>query len=433
MNLSAGTILCATIVAQSFSSPFAFGQTNDWPRWRGMNHDGISSEQIGSSLAVRVRSSSGKETSASDSRPCRSTASTCSRWATPQRTWTRSGASMRRTDASSGPTRMRVRSTRSITRAAPARRRPSMAIACSRSARRGTCSASMRASGKTIWSRNIADELVVETAGVELRRLGARRGRPRYSQRGQRRHSVGQEDRPHRLEFIARGGRLRDARSVRHEWPARRRHLLCQSARGRGPAHGPQAVGIPVGNGPRRERRRSDRARRQNLHLIEHRFRAAPGAQQSGERGLEQAELHAQLLQSLRAASASFLYGIDGTTHRPTALACVDFHTGERKWSQPNFGSGALMAADNHLIILDKGELIVADAAPEKYTERARAQVIGGKCWTVPDSSFAVVSRTDEIAALRLASTSLNEHAGDSIREILRLCVWPEPARRAVR
>ena len=79
-----------------------------------------------------------------------------------------------------------------------------------------------------------------------------------------------------------------------------------------------------------------------------------------------------------------FLYGIDGTTHRPTALACVDFNTGERKWSQPNFGSSALMAADNQLIILDKGELIIADATPEKYTERARTQVIGGKCWTVP-------------------------------------------------
>lgn len=79
-----------------------------------------------------------------------------------------------------------------------------------------------------------------------------------------------------------------------------------------------------------------------------------------------------------------FLYGIDGTTHRPTALACVDFNTGEKKWSQPNFGSGALMAADNKLIILDKGELIIADATPEKYIERARAQVIGGKCWTAP-------------------------------------------------
>jgi outer membrane protein assembly factor BamB len=79
-----------------------------------------------------------------------------------------------------------------------------------------------------------------------------------------------------------------------------------------------------------------------------------------------------------------FLYGIDGTTHRPTSLACVDFNTGERKWAQPNFGSGGLMAADGKLVILDKGELIIAEATPEKYTERARAQVIGGKCWTAP-------------------------------------------------
>jgi hypothetical protein len=79
-----------------------------------------------------------------------------------------------------------------------------------------------------------------------------------------------------------------------------------------------------------------------------------------------------------------FLYGIDGTTHRPTALACVDFKTGGLKWSQPNFGSGALIAADGKLIILDKGELIIANATPEKYQERARAQVLGGKCWTAP-------------------------------------------------
>lgn len=54
------------------------------------------------------------------------------------------------------------------------------------------------------------------------------------------------------------------------------------------------------------------------------------------------------------------------------------------KWSQPNFGSSALTAADGKLIILDKGELIVANATPDKYEERARAQVLGGKCWTAP-------------------------------------------------
>jgi outer membrane protein assembly factor BamB len=79
-----------------------------------------------------------------------------------------------------------------------------------------------------------------------------------------------------------------------------------------------------------------------------------------------------------------YLYGIDGTTHRPTALTCLDFNTGQVQWSEPGFGSGALMAADGKLILLDRGELIVARAVPDRFTQLARAQVMGGKCWTVP-------------------------------------------------
>jgi outer membrane protein assembly factor BamB len=78
------------------------------------------------------------------------------------------------------------------------------------------------------------------------------------------------------------------------------------------------------------------------------------------------------------------LYGIDGTTHRPTALTCLEMQTGEVRWSEPNFGSGALMAAGGKLIVLDRGELIVAEATSERFTPLARAQVLGGKCWTVP-------------------------------------------------
>jgi outer membrane protein assembly factor BamB len=79
-----------------------------------------------------------------------------------------------------------------------------------------------------------------------------------------------------------------------------------------------------------------------------------------------------------------YLYGIDGTTHRPTALTCLDFNTGEVQWSEPNFGSGALMAADAKLLILDRGELIIVRASPDSFTALARTQVLGGKCWTVP-------------------------------------------------
>jgi outer membrane protein assembly factor BamB len=79
------------------------------------------------------------------------------------------------------------------------------------------------------------------------------------------------------------------------------------------------------------------------------------------------------------------LYGIDGDTTDKAALKCVELATGAEKWSQPGIGSGALMAADGKLIVLgDRGELMVAAASPEGFKPTARAQVLGGKCWTVP-------------------------------------------------
>ncbi len=78
------------------------------------------------------------------------------------------------------------------------------------------------------------------------------------------------------------------------------------------------------------------------------------------------------------------LYGLDGTTHRATALSCVEWETGELKWKEPGFGSGGWIAADGHLLLLDKGELVLVKAAHEGYEPLARAQVLSGKCWTSP-------------------------------------------------
>ena len=78
------------------------------------------------------------------------------------------------------------------------------------------------------------------------------------------------------------------------------------------------------------------------------------------------------------------LYGINGTTHRPTTLTCLELATGAVKWSEPGFGSGALMAADGKLILLDKGELSIIEASPAGFKPLARATILPGKCWTVP-------------------------------------------------
>ena len=80
-----------------------------------------------------------------------------------------------------------------------------------------------------------------------------------------------------------------------------------------------------------------------------------------------------------------FLYGIDGDTTSGAALKCLEFRTGQVKWTEAGIGSGALMAADGKLIVLsERGELIVVEASSERFQAIARAQVLGGTCWTVP-------------------------------------------------
>jgi len=79
------------------------------------------------------------------------------------------------------------------------------------------------------------------------------------------------------------------------------------------------------------------------------------------------------------------LYGTDGDTTQKAELKCLDFETGDEKWSQPSFGSGASIIADGKLISLSGGgELTVAPAVPTRFEPTARVQVFGGKCWTAP-------------------------------------------------
>ena len=75
-----------------------------------------------------------------------------------------------------------------------------------------------------------------------------------------------------------------------------------------------------------------------------------------------------------------YLYGFDDST-----LKCIEAETGEMKWRTRGFGHGSLFYADDHLIVLsDRGLLALIEATPSSFIEKARAQVIRGKAWTVP-------------------------------------------------
>jgi hypothetical protein len=86
-----------------------------------------------------------------------------------------------------------------------------------------------------------------------------------------------------------------------------------------------------------------------------------------------------------------YLYGQFGiqTYDTPHAqLTCVNMRTGIANWAVPEFGRGATVLADNHLLVITElGDLVLADASPLGYNELGRFQAIPyydqdtNKCW----------------------------------------------------
>jgi len=75
-----------------------------------------------------------------------------------------------------------------------------------------------------------------------------------------------------------------------------------------------------------------------------------------------------------------YIYGLDNGR-----LACLDVKDGQRKWKQGRYGHGQLILVDDILLILgESGEVILVDANPEGFNERARFQAIEGKTWNNP-------------------------------------------------
>ncbi len=74
------------------------------------------------------------------------------------------------------------------------------------------------------------------------------------------------------------------------------------------------------------------------------------------------------------------LYGFDEGT-----LRCIDATSQEKKWAKRGLGKGSLIYADGHLIVLsERGKLVLVEAKPGEYVEKASAQLLKGRCWTVP-------------------------------------------------
>jgi outer membrane protein assembly factor BamB len=79
--------------------------------------------------------------------------------------------------------------------------------------------------------------------------------------------------------------------------------------------------------------------------------------------------------------SDGFLYGFDGRQEEGAKLRCIELKTGKVRWTSDHRGCGSMILAEGHLIIVDEhGQLVLVEARPDSYQEKARAQVLTAPC-----------------------------------------------------
>jgi outer membrane protein assembly factor BamB len=71
-----------------------------------------------------------------------------------------------------------------------------------------------------------------------------------------------------------------------------------------------------------------------------------------------------------------YLYGFDGRQEARPSFRCVELAGPKVAWNRPEFGCGSMILAEGNLIVLtENGELLLVEATPEAYREKARARV----------------------------------------------------------
>jgi outer membrane protein assembly factor BamB len=76
-----------------------------------------------------------------------------------------------------------------------------------------------------------------------------------------------------------------------------------------------------------------------------------------------------------------FLYGIDGRQEEGGRLRCVEWKTGKVRWTKEDSGCASLLLADGHIIALTEGgDLVLIEATPEAYREKARVGGLAATC-----------------------------------------------------
>jgi len=101
-----------------------------------------------------------------------------------------------------------------------------------------------------------------------------------------------------------------------------------------------------------------------------------------------------------------YAFGFDGSI-----LACIDLKDGTRKWKGGRYGNGQLVLLPDQdllLVLSEQGELALAKATPDQFTELARFPALEGKTWNHPVlvSDLLLARNSEQMAAFRLPIAS---------------------------
>ena len=103
-----------------------------------------------------------------------------------------------------------------------------------------------------------------------------------------------------------------------------------------------------------------------------------------------------------------FLYGCNGEKTGTAKFTCVEFATGEVKWSVPRLGRTSATFCDGHLIVIaERGGLFLVRATPEKFEQVSTYEgdvKFRYPCWSAPiviDGKL-IVRGKDKVACFQL-------------------------------
>ena len=89
-------------------------------------------------------------------------------------------------------------------------------------------------------------------------------------------------------------------------------------------------------------------------------------------------------------------------------MRCLDWKTGEIKWTEAKLGFNGLIAVGGKLLVLtEMGDLLLVEASPDGYKELGSARVIEGRVFTAPSIAAGRVyarNTKGDVVALEFAS-----------------------------